>query len=76
MKQVPLPAHIHYELLLQVLERQTFAFVEAQDYSYRQRVQELINSLRKAFSQQQQMEENWRSRGYLMDYRWSIEEDT
>ncbi|MGQ9838074.1 MAG: DUF5340 domain-containing protein [Cyanobacteriota bacterium] len=74
MKRIPVPAHVHYEFLLRVLERQTFLAVEEQDFNNRARMQELINSLRKALAQQQQLEEDWRQRGYQVDYRWNMEE--
>lgn len=69
-----MPAHIHYEFLLRVLERQTFPAVEEQDFGNRGRTQELINSLRKALTQQVQLEEEWRQRGYQVDYRWNMDE--
>ncbi|HIK19837.1 MAG TPA: DUF5340 domain-containing protein [Synechococcus sp. M44_DOE_062] len=74
MKRIPVPAHIHYEFLLRVLERQTFPAVEEQDFGNRARTQELINSLRKALTQQVQLEEDWRQRGYQVDYRWNMDE--
>ncbi|PIK84766.1 hypothetical protein SYN65AY6A5_13255 [Synechococcus sp. 65AY6A5] len=74
MKRIPVPAHIHYEFLLRVLERQTFPAVEEQDFGNRGRTQELINSLRKALTQQVQLEEEWRQRGYQVDYRWNMDE--
>lgn len=74
MKRIPIPAHVHYEILLRMLERQTFPVVEEQDYGNRARMQELINSLRKALSQQQQLEEDWRQKGYQVDYRWHAED--
>jgi len=56
------------------LERQTFPAVEEQDFGNRGRTQELINSLRKALTQQVQLEEEWRQRGYQVDYRWNMDE--
>jgi hypothetical protein len=41
------------------LERQTFPAVEEQDFGNRGRTQELITSLRKALTQQLQLEEEW-----------------
>lgn len=74
MKRIPVPAHILYEELLRLLERQTFPAVEERDYTNRARMQELLNSLRKAFSQQQQLEEDWRQRGFSVDYRWNSDD--
>ena len=53
---VPLPSHIHYELLLQLLERQTAEGIR-QNSTQREQLQALIGTLRKAFSQQKQLEE-------------------
>ncbi|MDX2271098.1 MAG: DUF5340 family protein [Cyanobacteriota bacterium] len=74
MKRIPIPAHIHYEVLLQLLERQSFPAVEEQDFTNRSRMQELIVSLRKAFSQQQQLEQDWQQRGFQIDYRWHVDD--
>ncbi len=74
IRRIPVPAHVHYELLLRVLERQTFPVVDEADYPNRPKMQELVNSLRKALSQQQQLEETWRQRGFEIDYRWNADE--
>lgn len=47
MEPIPLPSHIHYELLLQLLERQTILAVE-QMPSQREQVKQIIVTLRKA----------------------------
>ena len=73
MTQIPVPAHIHYEMLLRILEQQTSPAVQAGDYSNRARTQELINAVRKALSLQRGLEEDWRQRGLDVDYRWSGE---
>ncbi|NJL98901.1 MAG: DUF5340 domain-containing protein [Synechococcaceae cyanobacterium RM1_1_27] len=73
-RRIPVPAHVHYELLLRVLERQTFPVVDEADYANRPKMQELVNSLRKALSQQQQLEETWRQRGFEIDYRWNADD--
>jgi len=72
-KPIPLPAHVHYEVLLQLLERQTFPVVQEQDFASRARTQELITTLRKALSLQEQLEAEWQQRGFHVDYRWSLE---
>ena len=48
---LPLPSHIHYELLLQLLERQTAKGIQ-QEPNQKEQLQALIITLRKAFSQQ------------------------
>lgn len=68
---LPLPSHIHYELLLQLLERETM--IAAQPHSLLQKqVRELIVTLRKAISQQRQLEEACEHQGVAVDYYWSL----
>jgi hypothetical protein len=69
-KPVPLPSHIHYELLLQLLEQQTMATVY-QTPQLRQQVHELIITLRKALSQQRQFEETCKQINVPIEYQWS-----
>jgi hypothetical protein len=73
MEPIPLPSHIHYELLLQLLERQTMRSVD-RNHILREQVQELIVNLRKAASQQRQIEESCRRSNLAIDYRWSLNE--
>ncbi|WP_008314782.1 DUF5340 domain-containing protein [Leptolyngbya sp. PCC 6406] len=70
-KPIPLPSHIHYELLMQLLERQTLP-VAYGDPHLRSQVSELIIILRKALSQQRQLEEECRRVHLTVDYRWSL----
>ncbi|MEO1132779.1 MAG: DUF5340 domain-containing protein [Cyanobacteria bacterium J06639_1] len=72
---IPLPSHAHYEFLLEMLEQQTLPAVDAEDAANRARTQELIITLRKALSQQRQLESDWRQRGVEMDYRWTLDRD-
>ncbi|NEQ31365.1 MAG: DUF5340 domain-containing protein [Leptolyngbya sp. SIO4C5] len=74
-RPIPLPSHIHYELLLQLLERQTL-FSLQQRSSQQQQIQELIFTLRKALSQQKQLEESCRSSGIAVEYHWSLNDAT
>jgi hypothetical protein len=71
MDPIPLPSHIHYELLLQLLERQTM-FAVGHGSPMQEQVHELIITLRKAMSQQRQLEENCRRINLPIDYRWSL----
>jgi hypothetical protein len=71
MDPIPLPSHIHYELLLQLLERQTMAAVGRQS-PQREQVHELIVTLRKALTQQKQLEESCQRAKLAVDYRWSL----
>jgi hypothetical protein len=47
MEQIPLPSPIHYELILQLLERQTMLAV-SENPELRHQVNQLIITLRKA----------------------------
>lgn len=71
MEPIPLPSHVHYELLLQLLERQTM-FAVKQKSSQRDQVHELIVTLRKALAQQKQLEENCKRAALPIEYRWSL----
>ncbi|MBE9078049.1 DUF5340 family protein [Romeria aff. gracilis LEGE 07310] len=70
---VPLPSHVHYELLLQLLERRTLPAVP-QYSQQQQQVQSLIVSLRKALSQQKRLEETCRHEQTPVEYYWSLNE--
>jgi len=71
MEPIPLPSHIHYELLLQLLERQT-SFAANKHPVIREQVQQLIITLRKAIAQQKQLEQNCERAKLPVDYRWSL----
>lgn len=74
-ESLPLPSHVHYELLLQLLERQTlFAIYEDPELKYD--VNELIITLRKALSQQRKLEEDCDRLGLKIDYRWSLNDNS
>jgi hypothetical protein len=69
MEPIPLPSHIHYELLLQLLERQTMFAVGS---GQREQVQQLIIALRKALSQQKHLESELERKNIPIEYRWSL----
>ncbi|HEY9638523.1 MAG TPA: DUF5340 domain-containing protein [Coleofasciculaceae cyanobacterium] len=71
MEPIPLPSYIHYELLLQLLERQT-SFTVNQKPAVREQVHQLISTLRKALAQQRQLEEACRRANLPIEYRWSL----
>jgi hypothetical protein len=71
MDPIPLPSHIHYELLLQLLERQTL-FSVRQQAPQREQVQQLIIMLRKALAQQKQIEAECDRVKIPIEYRWSL----
>jgi len=68
---MPVPAPILYETLLTLLEQHTLDRVAREDPKNLPQVQEIIRSLRKAQSQQKQLEEYWNSHGIQVDHRWS-----
>jgi hypothetical protein len=71
MEPIPLPSYIHYELLLQLLERQT-SFAVNQKPAVREQVQQLIITLRKALAQQKQLEQSCQRANLPIEYRWSL----
>jgi hypothetical protein len=71
MEQIPLPSPIHYELILQLLERQTMLAV-GQNPDLRNQVNQLIITLRKAVAQQKRLEETCQGSSVTVDHRWSI----
>ncbi len=71
MDPIPLPSHIHYELLLQLLERQTMFAVGPQS-PLQEQIHQLIITLRKALAQQKQLEESCQRTNLPIDYRWSL----
>jgi len=71
MEPLPLPSHIHYELLLQLLERQTLA-ASFPTPALREQTQQLIVTLRKALAQQKQIEAMCQQSNYQIEYRWSL----
>ena len=71
MEPIPLPSPIHYELILQLLEKQTMTSIGL-DKDLRNQVNQLIITLRKAASQQKRLEETFQSSSLLIDHRWSI----
>jgi hypothetical protein len=75
MQSLPLPSHVHYELLLQLLERQTMKAVDGRS-PQREQVQELIVTLRKALSQQKNLEESCERAKIPVDYRWSLNQES
>ncbi len=71
MEPIPLPSYVHYELLLQLLERQT-SFAASQKPAVREQVHQLIATLRKALAQQKQLERACQQANLPIEYRWSL----
>lgn len=83
MTSLPVPSHIHYELLLQLLERQTLPTlhsemnqpqIAAKMNISREHLQSAIINLRKAFALQKQVEDLCQYHGIQVSYRWSLTE--
>ncbi|MBD2189684.1 DUF5340 family protein [Pseudanabaena mucicola] len=83
MTSLPVPSHIHYELLLQLLERQTLPTlhsemnqpqIAAKMHISREHLQSAIINLRKAFALQKQVEDLCQYHGIEISYRWSLTE--
>ncbi|MBD2148570.1 DUF5340 family protein [Pseudanabaena sp. FACHB-1277] len=83
MSLLPVPSHIHYELLLQLLERQTLPALHNEMRqphlttklnASREHLQSAIINLRKAFALQKQVEEMCEYHGIEISYRWSLSE--
>ena len=73
MEPIPVPSRIHYELLLQLLEKKTILAVDYHTTEY-QKVQELIVTVRKALALQKQLEENCQQANLPIEYHWSLNE--
>jgi hypothetical protein len=67
MEPIPLPSPIHYELILQLLERQTMTSL-GQNQDLRNQVNQLIITMRKAASQQKRLEESFQSSSLSIDH--------
>jgi Family of unknown function (DUF5340) len=71
MDPLKLPSLVHYELILQVLERQTMIAAD-RDPIVRERVQQLIVTLRKALSQHKLLEDTCRNQQMNMEHVWAL----
>lgn len=71
MEPIPLPSHIHYELLLQLLERQT-TYAASVTPEIEDQVQELIATLRKALAQQKQIEAHCERAALPYEHYWAL----
>lgn len=71
MSPLPLPSHIHYELLLQLLERETSRDLKNGTEEYRQ-LQELVATLRRALAIQKQLEATCDRKQLAIEYHWSL----
>ncbi len=72
MTTMQMPSLIHYELILQILEKQTLLDADDQDPLLRQQVQQLIVTMRKAISQQRLLAEDCIRRQIEVEHRWGL----
>jgi Family of unknown function (DUF5340) len=72
VNKLPLPSLIHYELVLQILEKQTLPGADDQDPVIRQQVQQLIVTMRKAISQQRILSEECDRRHIEVEQTWGL----
>ncbi|NJN71949.1 MAG: DUF5340 domain-containing protein [Limnothrix sp. RL_2_0] len=71
MNPIPLPSHIHYETILKLLEQKTQREGDCNKLT-REQIQQLILTLRKAFSQQKQIERTCDQLRIPYEYHWSL----
>jgi hypothetical protein len=71
MDKIRLPSLIHYELVLQVLERQSMPDAD-RDPAIREQVQLLIVALRKAVSQHKSIERTCDRQGCEVEPVWGL----
>jgi predicted ATPase len=71
MDRIKLPSLVHYELILQVLERQTMMSAD-RDPIVRDRVQQLIVTLRKALSQHKLLESTCEHQQIEVEHVWAL----
>ena len=71
MERIKLPALVHYELILQVLERQTMMTAD-RDPIVREWVQQLIVTLRKALSQHKLLEDTCNHQQMEVEHVWAL----
>jgi hypothetical protein len=71
MDRIKLPSLVHYELILQVLERQTIMTAD-RDPIVRERVQQLIVTLRKALTQHKLLEETCGHQQMDIEHVWGL----
>ena len=72
---LPLPSHVHDELLLQLLKQPTL-FTAYQELALKLEISKRISTLRKALLQQRQLEEHCDRLQVKVDYRWPLNDVT
>ncbi len=71
MDRIKLPSIVHYELILRVLERQAMVVAD-RDPIVRDRVQQLIVTLRKALSQHKLLEDICINQQMEVEHVWGL----
>lgn len=72
MESIPLPSRIHYEALLQLLEKESLSISTQHSTELRRQIQELMFTIRKALSQQKQIENCCEQLNIPFEYHWSL----
>jgi Family of unknown function (DUF5340) len=71
MDRIKLPSLVHYELILQVLERQTMLCAD-RDPIVKERVRQLIVTLRKALSEHKLLEATCAHQHMEIEHVWAL----
>jgi predicted ATPase len=71
MDKIKLPSLVHYELILQILERQTMIDADRNPV-VRERLQQLIVTLRKALSQHKLLEDTCEHQQMEVEHIWAL----
>ena len=74
MDKLPLPSRNHYENVLKLLEKKTLSMSTRHSTALRKQVQELTFTMRKALSQQKQLENCCDQLNIPFEYYLSLEE--
>jgi hypothetical protein len=83
VNSLPLPAHIHYELLLQLLEQKSFPVLQEMALdpnlspklkASREYLHSTMVMVRKALVLQKQLEEICEAQGIPVSYHWGLNE--
>ena len=74
MENLPLPSRHHYEDVLKLLEKKTLSMSTRHSTALRKQVQELTYTMRKALSQQKQLEKCCDQLNISFEYYLSLDE--
>jgi hypothetical protein len=72
LPQIPVPSLIHYELILQILEKESILAADYHDPNIRYQIQQLMVTMRKAIVQQKQIEETCKRLKVEVEPMWAL----